>query len=400
MKKTAKMLLFIAIAVITNMSFAQTGKGMKFENDSSFADALVKAKTEGKNVFIDCYTTWCGPCKWMVKNVFPNDTVGEFFNSHFICISYDMETSIGKELARTYEVYCYPTYLFLDKDGNLLHRVSGAYPVKDFVKLGQDALNPEKQYASLEYVYKLGNITPSELVQYMRLRQASCLSVKQELEKYFNTQKEADYTNSINWLIIRDFGVDYKSPVFQYLLKSREEFCELHNADSVNIVCLSPYVNLVNKYIFGKVPDTTGYKNIRAELIALKLPSTERFILGMDLSFYGITQNWQQFSKIAVLHIEGYHYDSPEEINNIAYTFYEHINDTVLLKKALLWSECSLEIRPNFHYYVDTYACLLFKLGRKAEAEAMEEKAVELAKKDGNNLSLYKENLAKFKAKK
>ncbi len=396
MKKTANVLLFIAIAVITNISFAQQGKGMKFESDSSLVSALSKAKSEGKNVFIDCFTTWCGPCKLMVKNVFPNDTVGEFFNSHFVCISYDMETSIGKELARTFEVNCYPTYLFLDKDGKLLHRSSGAQPVKDFVQLGHDAVNPEKQYATLEYDYKSGGITPLELIQYMHLRQNSGMSVDQELEKYFSTQKEADYTSSMNWSVIRDFGVDYKSPVFQYLLKSREEFCELHNADSVNMVCVSPYAKLMNKYIFGKVPDTTGYKNIRTELIALKLPSTERFILGMDLSFYEITQNWQQFAKTAVIHIEGYHYDSPEEINYTAYSFYEHINDTAYLEKALEWTKCSLDIKED-PAYMDTYASLLFKLGRKKEAQAMEEKALKLAKENGEDISQYEEMFAKIK---
>ena len=40
--------------------FAQTN----FQ-DISFSEALKKAKEENKMVFVDCYTSWCGPCKYM-----------------------------------------------------------------------------------------------------------------------------------------------------------------------------------------------------------------------------------------------------------------------------------------------------------------------------------------------
>lgn len=28
-----------------------------------------KAAKENKPIFVDAYTTWCGPCKWMAKNI-------------------------------------------------------------------------------------------------------------------------------------------------------------------------------------------------------------------------------------------------------------------------------------------------------------------------------------------
>ena len=42
-------------------------------------------------VFLDCYTTWCGPCRNMSENIFPQKAAGDYFNSKFINIKIDME---------------------------------------------------------------------------------------------------------------------------------------------------------------------------------------------------------------------------------------------------------------------------------------------------------------------
>src|ERR1700743_1756251 len=63
-----------------------------------------KAAAQNKLIFMDCYTTWCGPCKWMADNVFTNDTVADYFNQHFICATFDMEKGEGKTLQKNYNV--------------------------------------------------------------------------------------------------------------------------------------------------------------------------------------------------------------------------------------------------------------------------------------------------------
>ena len=44
----------------------------------TFKEALAKAKKENKMVMMDCYTTWCGPCKMLKSQVFVDKTLGDY----------------------------------------------------------------------------------------------------------------------------------------------------------------------------------------------------------------------------------------------------------------------------------------------------------------------------------
>ena len=59
-------------------------------------EALEQAKVQGKMVFVDCYTTWCGPCKMMAQEVFSREDVGQFMNTRFVNVKLDMEKGEGR----------------------------------------------------------------------------------------------------------------------------------------------------------------------------------------------------------------------------------------------------------------------------------------------------------------
>src|ERR1700710_7497 len=64
-----------------------------FTKEISWNEILKKAKKDNKYIFIDCYASWCGPCKEMDKEVYTNDTVGNYMNSRFISVKYQLDTS-------------------------------------------------------------------------------------------------------------------------------------------------------------------------------------------------------------------------------------------------------------------------------------------------------------------
>ena len=97
-------------------------------------DVLKKAAKENKLAFVDCYTTWCGPCKLLAKNTFPDKELGAYFNQKFVSIQIDMEKGEGPDLQKKYDVSAYPTLLILDKDGNMLHKLMGYRDAQTLLK--------------------------------------------------------------------------------------------------------------------------------------------------------------------------------------------------------------------------------------------------------------------------
>ena len=125
MKKV--ILLFTIISLHLGFTFSQeTSNGIVFQQ-ITYKEALSLSKSTGKPIFIDAYTVWCGPCKYMDKRVFSSPEVGKYFNEHFINLKIEMEQNTeAPEVARRFRVMSYPTMLFIDGDERLLNKQIGA----------------------------------------------------------------------------------------------------------------------------------------------------------------------------------------------------------------------------------------------------------------------------------
>ena len=93
-----KLLTLLFVCAVGLTAHAQT-----FFRSISFDEALKVAAKENKLVFIDFYTDWCGPCKKMAKDVFPQKMVGDFMNAKFVNLKLNAEKE-GRELAARYKV--------------------------------------------------------------------------------------------------------------------------------------------------------------------------------------------------------------------------------------------------------------------------------------------------------
>lgn len=103
--------------------------------------------------------------------------------------------------------------------------------------------------------------------------------------------------------------------------------------------------------------------------------------------------DWENFAESAAQYVGKYGTNiKPEELNNYARTVFDRINSQELLLKAAVWSKLSISKKEDAAF-LDTYANLLYKAGKKDQAIALQQKAVELS----DESDAFKETLSKMK---
>lgn len=124
MKHTLKLFGLLLFVALQATAHDEPKEGIQFFK-GTFRQALAKAKAENKLVFLDAYTTWCGPCRMLQTKIFPQKEVGAYFNEKFINVKMDWESDEGLKLAEKYPVEGYPTMLFIDGSGRVVGKMMG-----------------------------------------------------------------------------------------------------------------------------------------------------------------------------------------------------------------------------------------------------------------------------------
>lgn len=202
--------------------------------DLSFDDAREKAKEDGKLLFVDCYTSWCGPCKMMSRQVFTQKAIGEFFNEHFVNLKVDMEKGEGPALQDKYGVKAYPTMMLLDGEGRIVYKILGGADARAFmekIKRGSDA---ENCYYALKEKYESGDRSTDVMPRYlMTMMDAGELNDGEKMvQDYLSSLKNQERYLKVTWPLYELVATDYKKPEFQFICENRDHFVT-QNGDGV-----------------------------------------------------------------------------------------------------------------------------------------------------------------------
>lgn len=231
MKK--KLVLLIALfAVVLSVNAAD--RGIKFFK-GSFAEALELAKKEKKQIFIDFFTEWCGPCLNMAETVFILPEVAEVYNSKFVCLKIDAEKGEGAELAKKYKVASYPSYIFVNpKTSEMTHRSGGNKPVEDFIADTKGALNPKLSCFYLDAKYKEGNFDRAFLVDYLKMKKAS--GARDQAAQLFDEliKMGAKLTEKETWDLFVQCVSGYDNTYIMEVSNDYAKFVELYGKKEVD----------------------------------------------------------------------------------------------------------------------------------------------------------------------
>ena len=182
MKAIFSLLVSLSLIYPTRL-FAQ---GIIFEQ-TSWPEAILKAKKQKKLVFLQLDRPDCGSCSEVANVAFNSVLVREKFALHFISVRMDGTTGMGKKLAQELNVECIPSALYLDSQGSPLARLCGttsldrAYLEKAEEAIARHQLTPLK---SMDERYAKGERSTTFVRAYMERRQQAGLPVDEILDEF------------------------------------------------------------------------------------------------------------------------------------------------------------------------------------------------------------------------
>ncbi len=356
---------------------AQEG-GMKF-SENAWKELLAKAKSMDRIIFMDAYTTWCGPCKMMSKNVFTDKEVGDFYNANFINVKMDMEAGEGIDLASQYAVRAYPTLLFIDGDGAIVHRAVGYHEAAAFIGLGKQAMDPSTRLSGMKKRFASGDRNAEFLLGYTEaLYNAMDQGYGEAADAYLGTQD--NWNTPENLQFIFQFMESADSKLFDYFIKNRTAF----------------ETNFGKELVMGKVEQLVAQKvmsNPKPDLSQADALFTRAYpemapqlSAKFRMSYYQMTGDVDNFAKSAVEYFDKYPPNDMMTYNNAAWAFYENVTDKAMLKKAIDWAKESVKLDAQY-FNSDTLAALYYKVGDKKKAKKAALAAIEIAKKNNEYYS-------------
>mgnify|MGYP000677444019 CR=1 FL=1 len=447
MKRFYLSLICLILSVLAiNPTFSQ---GINFRQDD-WQNVVSQAKAQKKLIFVDIYTTWCGPCKEMDKKTFTDISVGDKFNARFINYKVDAEKGFGVNLAKRYNVTSYPTCLFIDANENPVYKQEGLLRVSDLLKEADMVLNNQansKPLWALDKLYNDGRRDSEFLNEYIGVRSLySNIDNRDLVEEYVKSLTPIQYSADKTLRIMVNNGFKIDGKAFDLLLKFREKAESLFEGgvEKVNRA-FSQSINEVFDVALKGKNQALFDKALAANLKAL--PNTaDRVNDKNKLAFYLAIKDVNKFSEAAEQYLDQYvmfvqiesirkqdlwEYEkimqnyklgirdsvgvgaamylnlkvnakntmarlTSAELNEVVKAFYDQVDDKVKLKKATEWAKRSLELVETPDSY-HSYAQLMLKMGDKQMAMDIEQKAYDVALREKLDTQKFTAALEKMK---
>jgi thioredoxin-related protein len=418
--KQMKCLLIISILMVASMTQANaqadTTVGLVFRDGMTWQQVIEAASRENKYIFVDCYASWCGPCKLMDKEVYPSGSVGQFMNDRFISIKLQMDStthdmnsvqtwySTAHDFQEQFSIHAYPSFLFFSTDGALVHKDVGAKDAVGFLRIAQTALEPQKQYYTLLRQYNQGNLPDSLLsILATAARSLGQDSLFMMIAKvYMHHLADSSLTHmawrkeNVNVLQTYSNIINPTDDIFRMYYRDREKINEIMQepgyADGlINDVI---YVDKI-KPLINTATDRHGEPQWQKIERDIKRNYTKKYadynILTGRVKYYEASHQWNKYATYFVKRYTFLRVDdtanvhvSPYALNNGAYNIFKYSVKKPELREALSWINRAIEmVSPKTDAnFLDTKANLLYKLGQKNEGLVLEQESASLAPRD------------------
>jgi thiol-disulfide isomerase/thioredoxin len=335
--------LFIALLCLLPMVLMAQHEGIAFLDYKkvTFDQVLAKAKAENKMIFVDTWTTWCGPCKSLRSETFSRKDIGDFFNERFINLDFDAEDPAWVKITEKYFITSFPTLLFLAPNGELIH-IATKLQISMFDQNGM----PKAGISLMNQANAVLKIYGASNDQFVAVE---------------------------HWPFLKEHVQSINSIFFSRIVENKEVLKKLYGSDvekTVSYALSSASANLFRKTSAGKVLNEEKYRLFR-DLLARANPINKK-----SLAFYAeikIAANKKDWKQIVQLtEISRSNGELPDGSIFSAANEFIHCDEKEILMIAAGWMDGMIKRTTNvqqLNRYFDTYITLLQNAGEMKLAD-------------------------------
>jgi thioredoxin-like negative regulator of GroEL len=334
-------------AIAGDQPAAASGPAVAWLEEVPFADVLGQAKASKKPVMIDFFATWCGPCKWLDKNVYVDPAVVEE-SKGWVSFKVDAEKGEGIELASRYHIFNYPTMVFLSSAGEETDRFMGTRPPEEFAQKMRDVRNGVGTVADLR---RRVEQAPDDLALRKKLAEVLTIQAAPDAEAQLMKLVEADPDNAKGvgaWAMLQRGDLAFRQQDYPTAIARTEE-------------------------AWTKFPDNQETADVAIESLALYYRKSNNIEKVVDLE--------RRILKRAP--------DDPKALNRFAWNV---AKTGTALDEALIAAQEAVELSQRDPGIVDTLAEVHFRRGEHDQAIALMKECIQKQPDD----NYFKEQLAKF----
>lgn len=403
--------------------------GIKWTQGLNWEEVKDKAKKENKYIFLDAYTTWCGPCKRMDRDIYPKQELGDYYNQRFVSVRVQMDKTPNDDeqikgwykdaelIYKKYHIDAYPTLMYFNPQGEIVHKLAAFQSVEDLIRLAEIATQPGRKYDDpftefdqRKKSYENGIKIPMDRYPYMITKAFESGDVvlgkqlvKEHTDYCLTLSPEERYTTE-NIRMWHGLWPGSKTRIFQFFSKDGEIIDKVMNQKGYSQIIVKnaiqneimwPFFKEESKDLDWKVSLETAMlydptqKPIYAEADWKKLfrmlretcgkVQAKRILFDSKLIWYRKLKNGPAFAKYYIQLLKTMDDIPIGMLNNDVFdVIFLYVTDKHILSKFIPIMKKAIERNPQAGGppLYDTYANLLYKAEKKQEAILWQKKAV------------------------
>lgn len=411
-----------------NVACSNGREMQSFNNNKagSWKGILNYARRNKKDVILYLYSWKDRISRGMEQFTFASLNVIDSINDNFIFVKMPLQNVGGKvlginstryrEFVKKYHVTLLPTFLFFSSNGGIFHKASGWYGPSQFLDLLSKIKHPQYRNYSLVKKALSGKLDMAaypELANRLRGEFNEKYLATQIAKYYYEKFLQRFSTNKFLTKSNLEFIAQYPD-----IIKSNDRLFDLCYKEPKVIDSIAQYVPsglstfVVDRVIRREVVNPflekarlSGDTVPEWEGLGFKLNKmydhnlAEVYLLGEKVAWYWKNKNWQLTFQFLQSYLVNFGLDnlSPSYLNSCAWLVFKQSDSIKLLQDALIWADVAIRraAQDQIAMFMDTRACLMYKLGWKSEAIEFLNKIMDLYPHTRDDYKRLIESMAK-----